>query len=97
MAKPNKPQKIEQQEPSQEMTMEQARAFRAAKHVPIVKPLTEDEKREEFRKFWASNKRKYGDPRNIEKALWLHLKTMKMDTPEQFKQGCEHFGLKSIK
>jgi hypothetical protein len=79
---------------AKEMTLAESRAYRASLHKPQAPILTEEQKREEFRKFWASNKKKYGEAKNLEKALWLHLKTIKMDSPEDFKRGCDHFGLK---
>ena len=99
MAKPIKPQKSEpKDEPKAKgMTLEESRAYRDARHVPKAPVLSDEEKREEFRIFWVSNKAKYGEAKGIEKALWLHLKTIKMDSPEQFSEGCEHFGLKAVK
>lgn len=80
-----------------QMTAEEARAFRAALYDPAPKPLREEQCREAFRVFWAANKSKYGRPKSLEKALWLHLKSMKMTSPEQFKEGLDHFGLKKVK
>lgn len=95
MAKANK--KIQQFE-EQEMTLEQSKAYRAALYVAPPKRWSEEEKREAFRVFWASNKSKYGKAKGaIEKVLWLHLKTIKMDTPDSFSQGLANFGLKKVK
>ena len=80
-----------------EMTADEARIFRASLHKPMVIVLTEGEKREQFRIFWAKSKRKYGKTKNLEEILWLHLKTSKMDEPEKFEDGIKHFGLKKIK
>ena len=92
MAKEKKSQQM-----NQEMNLEQARVYRASLHKPIPRALNEAQKREAFRIFWASNKAKYGKSKAIEKAIWLHLKSIKMDSPEQFAQGLENFGLKKVK
>lgn len=98
MAKEKNRKKIVDIAPVQEqMTAEEARAFRAALYDPTPKPLNEDQCRESFRVFWAANKSKYGRPKSLEKALWLHLKSIKMTSPEQFKEGLDHFGLKKVK
>lgn len=98
MAKEKKTQQsVELSGNSGQMTAEEAKAFRAALYKPPVHTLSEDEKREAFRIFWVSNKAKYGKGKSLEKAIWLHLKTVKMDSPEQFSNGLEHFGLKKIK
>lgn len=80
-----------------EMSLEEAKAYRASLHKPAPKVLNESEKREAFRVFWASNKAKYGKSKTIEKAVWLHLKTIKMDSPDQFSSGIDNFGLKKVK
>jgi hypothetical protein len=85
------------EEPKEEMSMEEARAFRAALYIPKPKSLTEAEKREQFRMFWAREKRKYDRPKNLEPVLWLHLKAAKLDSPEQFEAGIKSFGLKKVK
>lgn len=81
-------------EAKSEMTLEEAKAYRASlyKEKPIV--LTEQEKREQFRIFWTQNRTKYGETKELEEILWLHLKTMKLDDPEKFEAGIKHFGLK---
>lgn len=76
---------------------EKAKAFRASLYKPEVHALTEKEKREQFRLFWAKCKRKYGKTKNIEEIIWLHLKSSNMAEPEQFEAGLIHFGLKKIK
>jgi hypothetical protein len=86
-----------QKSDSNEMSIEDARAYRAARYKPSKPVLTEEEKREEFRIFWAANKSKYDESKGIEKALWLHLKAIKMDSPEQFSAGCQNFGLVKVK
>jgi hypothetical protein len=80
-----------------QMTMEEAKAFRASLYKPVPKMMTEAQKREAFRIFWAANKKKYGRAKSIEKALWLHLKAMGMHSPEHFAQGLQNFGLKKVK
>ena len=80
-----------------EMTADEARAFRASLYKPQVVKLTEKQKREQFRVFWAQSKRKYGKTKSLEEIKWLHLKSSKMDEPEKFEAGVAHFGLKKIK
>jgi hypothetical protein len=92
-----KKERIEQMKNEQEMTAEEAKAFRASLYRPEVVKLTEKQKREQFRLFWAKSKRKYGKTKNLEEIIWLHLKSSKMDEPEQFEVGIAHFGLKKIK
>jgi hypothetical protein len=82
---------------SQGMSLEESRAHRASLYKPSSKPLSEAQKKEAFRIFWTSNKAKYGKGKALETALWLHLKTIKMDSPEQFTQGLQNFGLKKVK
>lgn len=89
-----KEQKVEA---SEEMTLAQAKAFRASLHKPKAIELTEEEKREEFRKFWATQKSKYGKSRDLEEILWLHLKAVKKASPESFEEGLAHFGLKKVR
>ncbi len=83
--------------PSQEMSLEEARAYRASMYKPTKKKLSAQEKREAFRLFWAVEKTKYGKKKDLEGILWLHLKASKLDEPEQFEDGLRHFGLKKIR
>ena len=80
-----------------EMTTEEARAFRASLHVNVARVLPEHEKREQFRVFWAKNRLAYGKEKKLENVLWIHLKSTKCDSPENFEKGLMHFGLKKIK
>ena len=82
---------------NQEMSVEEAKAFRASLAQPEVRKLTEREKREKFRVFWASVRKRYGKSKEDEEVIWVHLKSSKMDEPEQFEEGLKHFGLKKIK
>ena len=93
MAKEKKNQELK----SDEMSLEEARLWRASLYKPTPKVLNEDQKREAFRIFWAANKSKYEKAKSIEKALWLHLKAINMDSPESFANGLANFGLKKIK
>lgn len=90
MAKNWQPKQAE----SQEMTQEEAKAFRAALHKPSEKPLTEKQKRNAFKTFWTQNKKKYGMTGKIEDVLWMHLQATKNDEPAKFEAGLKHFGLK---
>ena len=92
MAKEKKVQQME----NKQMTSEEAKAYRASLYVPQIVKLTEQQKREQFRIFWAQAKRKYGKTKELEEIVWLHLKSSKMDEPSQFEAGIAHFGLKKI-
>lgn len=93
MAKENK--KAEKMN-NKEMTLEEAKAFRASLAKPQEKKMTEQEKREAFRIFWTQEKKKYGKAKDLESILWTHLQAVKMDQPEKFEAGLAHFGLKKI-
>jgi len=82
---------------NQEMSLEESKAFRAALYVAPKKDLTDLEKREQFRQFWAREKRKYDQPKSLEPILWAHLKSAKLDSPEKFEDGMKSFGLKKAK
>lgn len=82
-----------QQEQKSEMTLEEARAYRASLAKSTQSNLSDHEKREQFRTFWAQAKYKYGKSKDLEDILWIHLKAVKMDSPEKFEAGIKHFGL----
>ena len=88
--------KKEQKQEVMEMSADEARALRAAKHNSLPKKVSELEKREAFRLFWAQEKYKYGREKDLEPVLWVHLKAIKMDSPENFNAGISNFGLKKI-
>lgn len=83
--------------PSQDMTLEESKAFRASAYVPSQDAQTDQQKREAFRLFWAQEKYSYGKSKDLEEILWLHLSTIKKDSPEMFEEGLKHFGLSKIK
>jgi len=95
MAKNNKYYDSDSKE-NQEMTLEEAKAYRASLHKPQEKTLSDQEKRELFRLFWAKSRRKYGKSRELEQILWIHMKATGFDVPEKFEAGIDHFGLKKI-
>lgn len=80
-----------------EMTLEQSKAYRASLHVPTSKPMSEAQRREAFRVWWTSQKKKYGKSGKLELALWFHLKATGMDQPDKFEAGIQNFGLKKVK
>ena len=82
---------------NQEMTLEEAKAFRASLAPAAPKPMSDKAKREAFRIFWAQNKKRYSKAANLENILWLHLQAIKMDEPSKFIDGLNHFGLKKVK
>lgn len=88
--------KKEKQEKS-EMTLKEAKAYRQSLHKEKVTQLDDHEKREQFRLYWAENKYKFGKAKDLEEILWVHLKSVKLDDPENFEKGLAHFGLKKIR
>ena len=95
MARPKSKENMSTAEVLQ-MSLEEARAYRLKAHQAKKPSLTETQTKEEFRKFWATEKKSYGKPKELEDILWIHAKAMKMDTPEQFSKSIEHFGLKKL-
>ncbi len=100
MAKPNKFSKEELNESSgqqeqPEMTMEEARAYRASLHRPEQIQQSPEEQRNEFRMWWAEQKSRFGMGKDLEPILWMHLKAIGMTSPESFEAGMQNFGLKS--
>jgi len=89
--------KNDKKEESVEMSIEEARALRAANHASRQKEPTEKDNREAFRIFWAQEKAKYGKGKELEPILWLHLKAIGMDSPEKFTSGLKNFGLKEVR
>ena len=85
--------KFDGAEDAQEMTLEEAKAYRASLNAPKSEQKREQDRREDFRKFWAENKSKYGKDKELEEVLWLHLKAIKQDNSEDFEAGLNHFGL----
>lgn len=49
--------------------------------------------RESFSSFWASAKKEYNRPKDIEEILWAHLVASGHDKPDLFEKGLKHFGL----
>lgn len=89
---------VKDESKDKEMSLEEARAYRASLHKPAEKKLSDAEKREQFRLFWAQEKQKYGKAaKELEQILWVHLKASKLDEPEQFEKGIAHFGLKKVR
>lgn len=82
---------------SKEMSLEEAKAYRASLYKPKKAVLSDHEKREQFRLFWAREKRKYDKSKDLEPIVWVHLKACKLDDPEKFEEGLKHFGLKKVK
>lgn len=85
------------QEIKSEMSLEEARAYRASLATNQEKDLKPSDKREAFKIFWAKEKKSYKKAEKLEEILWLHLKSMKMDNPEKFSEGLAHFGLRKCK
>jgi len=79
-----------------EMTLEEAKAFRAALARPQEKTLSGKQRREAFKAFWAQNKKAYGMTNKLEEILWLHMVATKNDEPANFEAGLKHFGIKKV-
>jgi hypothetical protein len=89
--------KQEKKPEKKEMSLAEARAYRASLYKAQPVKLSDQEKREQFRIYWAENKSKYGKAKELESILWVHLKAVKLDDPEKFEAGIAHFGLKKIR
>lgn len=57
-------------------------------------PTVQIDDKEQFRAFWAMNRKAYKKPKELEDVIWAHLKAAGFDKPELFEQGIQHFGLK---
>lgn len=90
-------QEKKQEAKKSEMTLQEAKAYRASLAPQDDKKLDDHEKREQFRLFWAENKYKYGKAKDLENILWVHIKSAKLDNPKDFEAGLAHFGLKKIR
>lgn len=95
--KESKKQRRQERSENKEMSLEEAKAYRASLNKPKAAQLTEKEVREQFRIFWAREKAKYGKAKDLEEILWLHLKSSQLDSPDKFEDGLAHFGLKKIR
>ena len=62
--------------------------------VKFVRPLREEEIKEEFRKYFVKLKRKLKLSSSLENVLWLHCKAAGFAKPESFDKGIRHFGYK---
>ena len=89
--------KQDKKEKKSEMTLDEAKAYRASRAKAQPVKLEDHEKREQFRLFWAENKYKYGKAKDLEPILWVHLQAVKLDEPKDFEAGLAHFGLKKIR
>lgn len=97
MGKNDRKYEKEEEIQSEEMTLQEAKAFRASLNKVTVKDLNDQEKREAFRIFWAQEKAKYGKSKDLEPILWAHLKSVKLDQPDKFEAGIKHFGLTKVR
>lgn len=55
---------------------------------------TEENSREEFRKFFVKIRSKLSLAQGMEGVLWTHFKSAGFDKKEKFKEGIKHFGYK---
>jgi hypothetical protein len=92
-----KEMKNHNEEISTEMSAQEARAYRASLFKPKKAQLSEEQKKELFRIFWARERVSYNKPRDLEKILWTHLVSTKLNDPENFEKGLKNFGLKKVR
>ena len=83
-------------EQSPEMSLEEAKAWRASLAKVSQRPLNQKQKRDAFKVYWTQNKKKYGMTGKLEQVLWLHLVATKNDSPENFENGLKNFGIKKV-
>jgi hypothetical protein len=94
MAKKSMKQEIEK---AKEMSLEEARKWRASLAKPASSlALKEEQIREAWRLYWAQEKSKWANSKDLEHIIWLHLKAVSMAAPARFEEGIKHFGLKRI-
>jgi len=55
---------------------------------------TEENSREEFRKFFVKIRSKLDLGQDMEGVIWTHFKSAGFDKKEKFKEGIKHFGYK---
>lgn len=84
-------------EKEQEMSSEQAKAYRASLYKEPKVVLSEASRRQQFKMFWARSRKRYNASKELEPILWIHLKATGNDQPENFEGGVAHFGLKKIR
>jgi hypothetical protein len=56
--------------------------------------MTEQEKKEAFKAYWARSRKLFNKEKEIEDVLWAHLKAIGCDSEELFDEGIANFGLK---
>lgn len=81
---------------NKEMTLAESAAWRASLYKPEAPKLSDEEKKEAFRQYWATERSKYNQPRDLEQVLWLHAIATKKTDPSQFDEMIQHFGFKKI-
>jgi len=86
----------EKKEKRQDMSLEEAKAYRASLYKEESAKLSEQDKREQFRIYWTENRNKFGKGKDLEEILWVHLIATGLDDPKNFDKGLAHFGLKEI-
>jgi|WetSurMetagenome_2_1015567.scaffolds.fasta_scaffold692839_2 hypothetical protein len=47
----------------------------------------------QFQEFWAQNRKKYNQSKEIGEIIWIHLLSSGYAEPEKFEEGIKHFGL----
>lgn len=60
----------------------------------VKKTQEKDVSREDFRKYFLKINKKLKINKNLEEAIWIHLKTIKCNKKELFDKGLKHFGFK---
>jgi hypothetical protein len=82
----------------EEMTLEEAKAYRSSLYKPKKRVLSDREKRDQFRIFWSQSKKRYNKKilQGLEQILWVHLQATGNDEPEKFEEGIKHFGLRKV-
>ena len=81
----------------EEMSLEEAKAYRASLYTVPKVILSETDRRNKFKLFWAQARKQFGKPKDLESILWIHLKATGNDHPDNFENGIAHFGLKRVR
>lgn len=94
MGRKKNPEKKTTAEKIVEALQKEDAKIRSARQSAFEAPSETLSAREQFRAFWAVQKKNYKKTKDIEDILWAHLESSGHAKPELFEKGIEHFGLK---
>jgi hypothetical protein len=74
--------------------LDNARQAELIKIINTDNDMTEQEKKEIFKSYWARSRKLFNKEKEIEEILWAHLKAIGCDSEDSFEEGIANFGLK---